>query len=380
MRKSLLITYFFPPKIGGLENYLFNICKGLPKDKIIVLMDSEDFSKSGKSNLQTENLKIYQTKFFAWKFLKPSWLPLIWKIYRFVKKEKIEILQFGHYAHYCLIGTLLAKLLKLKILIYFHGIDLWIHQRKKIDRWLMKLNLKNADKLIANSNFIKNEISNLGIPKEKVVVVYPGVNVEKFKNLNSKKTSDLANKKIILSLGRLIKLKGYDLVLKALPEVVRVVPNLIYLIIGEGEEEKELRELVKKLDLEKYVNFVEAIKGPEETRASYYALADVFAGPSREIIYKDYKHIESFGLVYLEAAAAEKPVIATKIGGIPEAVLNGQTGLLVPPENPQALAQALIKLLTDEELAKKLGKQGRKRVEKEFRWEQQVEKISELLD
>lgn len=378
MHKSLLITYFFPPKIGGLENYLFNICKGLPKDKIIVLMDSASLSKS--NDFQKEDFCIYQTKFFAWKFLKPSWLPLSWKIYRLIKKEKIKILQFGHYAHYCLIGTLLAKLLKLKILIYFHGIDLWIHQRKKIGRWLMKLNLENADKLIANSNFIKNEIFNLGIPKEKIVVIYPGINVEKFKNLNNKKSGDLINKKIILSLGRLIKLKGYDLVLKALPEVIRVVPNLVYLIIGEGKEEKELRELVKKLDLEKYVNFIEAIKGPEETRASYYALADVFVGPSREIIYKDYKHVESFGLVYLEAAAAEKPVIATRIGGIKEAVLDGQTGLLVPPENPQALAQALIKLLTDEELAKRLGRQGRKRVEKEFRWEQQIEKILKLLD
>jgi len=378
MHKSLLITYFFPPKIGGLENYLFNICKGLPKDKIIVLTNSANLPKS--DNFQKEDFCVYQTKFFSWRFLKPSWLPLSWKIYRLIKKEKIKILQFGHYAHYCLIGTLLAKLLKLKILIYFHGVDLWIHQRKKIDKWLMKLNLKNADKLIANSNFIKNEISKLGIPEEKITVVYPGVNLEKFKSLNNKKSGDLANKKIILSLGRLIKLKGYDLVFKALPEVIRVVPNLVYLIIGEGEEEKELRELVKKLDLEKYVNFIKAIRGPEETKAPYYALADVFVGPSREIIYKDYKHIESFGLVYLEAAAAEKPVIATKIGGITEAVLDGQTGLLVPPENTQALSQALIKLLTDEELAKKLGKQGRERVEKEFRWEQRVEKISELLN
>ena len=486
MQKSLLITYFFPPKIGGIENYLWNICQRLPKskskvgqitnkacelkvksqklkvedfDKIVVLADSsgfpEKFSRSpekfsfscspevssprGEAGTE-ECFKIYRTRFFSWKFFKPSWLPLIWKIWKIIKKEKIEILQFGHYAQYCLIGTFFKKISNWKILkkilyydamehhskmiIYIHGVDFWIHQKGWFGKWLMKLNFKNADKIIANSYFMKDEILKLGIGEEKVAVVTPGVDVGKFyaphgsgyprdPSVGSVITSDLPqddrrdshgipisvalgqairpdkyvgpsddirNKKVILSLGRLIKLKGYDLVLNALPEVIKKVSNLIYLIVGEGEAEKELKNLTKKLNLEKYVIFVGAVKGSEETRAPYYALADVFVGPSREIQYKDYKHTESFGIVYLEAAAAGKPVIATKIGGIPEAVLDGRTGILIPPDDPQALTQALIKILTDKELAEKLGRQGRERVEREFNWEKQVGEIVKLLN
>jgi phosphatidylinositol alpha-1,6-mannosyltransferase len=447
MRKSLFVTYFFPPKIGGIENYLFNICKRLPKDKIVVLADmslrgspdsgrerSFRYARDKTGNLAggvfddprrwAKGFRIYRTRFFAWKFFKPSWLPLIWKIWKIIKKERIEILQFGHYAHYCLIGTIFKKLFNCKILrsivhyhiteyssgakfkffkvlIYIHGVDLWIHQQGSFWRWLMKLNLKNADKIIANSYFMKGEILKLGIEEERVVVVHPGVDYKKFQIPNNKLQINpkfqilncrqnfeshfdmirkLQNKKVILSLGRLIRLKGYDLVLKALPEVVKKVPNLIYLIVGEGETENELKDLTKKLNLKKYVIFAGAVKGSEEARAPYYALADVFVGPSREIQHKNYKHVESFGIAYLEAQAAGKPVIATRIGGIPEAVLDNQTGILIPPDNPKALAQALIKLLTDEELARQLGEQGRERVKREFDWEKQVGKIVKILD
>lgn len=383
MPKVLLITFFFPPKLGGIEYSLMNLCQKLPKEKIIVLTDKENnWQEFDKKQI----FKIYRTKFFISKFLKPSWLPLILKIWQLIKKERIEIILFGHYAHYCLIGSLFKKIFKIPFLIYARGVDILIYQKNNLSNFLLKFNLRNASKLLANSHFTKNEIIKLGIPEKNVIVIYPGIDLEKFNpekvNLKEikkiKEKFDLNNKKIILSVGRIVKIKGFDLVIKALPEIKKHVFNIVYLIIGKGEFQKELKNLIEELNLKKDVIFVGEIEKPEKI-IPYYFLSDLYVGPSRVLKYHRYKHKESFGTVFLEAQAMGKPVVATKTGGINEAVSDGQTGLLVPPEDIKAIAQAIVDLLTKPDLYQKFKSQTRKWVEK-FSWNNQIDLLIKTLN
>lgn len=382
MPKILLVSFFFLPKIGGIENSLTNLCQRLPPEKIVVLADK---AKGWQEFDQKQSYKIYRADFFGSKFLKPSWLPLVWKIWRIVKKEKIEVILFGHYANYCLIGSLLKKILKIPFLVYGRGVDVLIPQKNKISKFLLRFNLKNAAKVLANSSFTKNEIVKLGVPEERVIVIHPGIDLEKFNEnrVNKKevekikKALNLEGRKVILYVGRLAKIKGVDLIIRALPEIKKEVPDIAFVIVGKGEDEENLKKITKELNLEKEVIFAGSVENSEKT-LPYYFLADLYAGPSRELYFQGYKHTESFGNTYLEAQAMGKPVIAARVGGVADAVADGQTGILVPADDTVALAQVIVKLLTDNQLKEKFALEAKKWAQK-FSWSNQINLLKKIF-
>lgn len=385
MKKTLLISYFFPPEIGGIQNYLYHFCQGLEADKIVVLVNRNDKDKELEFD-KKQNFKIYREKFFAFKLIKPSWLFLFFKILKIIKREKIEFLQFGHYHQFCFVGLIYKFLFNLPYLIYFHGIDLFIVRQNKIKILLFKLITKKAKILIANSNFIKNELIKFGIENKKIEVVTPGVDYKKFdlckKNEEIIKKYNLENKKIILSIGRLIKIKGFDLVIKVMPDILKEMPNLVYLIIGNSQQNNyraELEKLISKLNLKNNVFLLGKVEDKEDLKSGYYNLAELVVAPSREIKYKKYFHAESFGIVSLEAQAMRKPVIAANVGGLSESISDQETGILFPPENIKILSLTIIKLLKNKELILKMGENGRKRIEKEFDWQKRIEKLNHIL-
>lgn len=384
MRKSLLITYFFSPQIGGIQNYLFRLCKGLNKEKIVVLADKN--SEGNEKFDEDQEFKIYRENFFSLKLIKPKWLFLFFKIVKIIKKEKIEFLQFGHYHEFCLLGILCKILFRLPYLIYFHGIDLFIVKKSKLKFLLFKLAAKNAKTIIANSNFMADNLIGFGVAKEKIKIITPAVDWQKF-NLNDKDQSlmdkyCLNGKRVIMSMGRLTKIKGIDLAIKSLPKIIKEIPNLVYLIVGEGtgDYRKELESLVYELNLSEHVFFAGEIKDREEEKSKYYNLAELIVMPSREIKHEKYTQAESFGIVALEAQAMSRPIIATNIGGLKESVADHKTGILFPHKDIEALSSAIIKLLKDKELAKKMGQNGRKRIEKEFNWSTRIKILENILE
>lgn len=377
MRKSLFITAFFPPSLGGIQNYMWQVCKLLPKNKTVVLTMPE---KNSQEFDKIQPFKIYRKDFYVSRF-RPSWFPLVKIISGIINKEKIQLLQFSHLAPWCIVGLFFKKIKKIPYIIYLHGVDLFEPQKSQIKKKLALLVLKNASKIIANSEFLKNEVIKLGIKEKNIFVVNPGINYKKFiysreKIENLRKKYNLFDKKIIFTLGRIIPRKGQDMVIKALPKVIKKIPNVIYLIGGDGEYKKELEKLVSKLNLERKVIFLGSISDVEDTKACYFYLSDVFAMPTREI--KREKDVESFGIVYLEASACGKPVIGGRSGGAAEAVIDGKTGFLVKGANVDEIARAIIKLLLDEKQAKYLGDEGKKRAEK-FDWKNQVKKLQEAI-
>ena len=183
----------------------------------------------------------------------------------------------------------------------------------------------------------------------------------------------LQGKKILMTASRLVAKKNHENVLKSLPLVIKVIPDIIYIIIGKGKEEEKLIRLTKDMGLGKYVKFVGFVE-PKDM-PMYYDICDIFIMPSKTVDF-DY---ESFGIVYIEANACGKPVIGGKSGGVEDAVIDGVTGLLVDPENIEEIAQTIIRLLTDREYARKLGENGRRRVENELNWKTTGKKIEEVL-
>jgi phosphatidylinositol alpha-1,6-mannosyltransferase len=174
----------------------------------------------------------------------------------------------------------------------------------------------------------------------------------------------------MVSLCRLVPRKGIDTVLEALPAIFKAVPEVQYIVAGDGPDRTRLERLAERLGVTPLVRFLGLV--PDDQVAPLLHMADVFVMPARE----ERPDVEGFGLVFLEANACGTPVIGSTSGGIPDAVVDGETGLLVPPLAPGPLADAAIRLLNDADLRGRLGRAGRERVLREGTWERVVAQLS----
>ncbi len=371
IKKTLLITIDFPPQRGGVANYLSNFSQNLPNNKIVILAGKkgewQSFDDKQHYKIIRENL--YYKNFW------PKWLKTYFITKKIIKEEQIEQIIISHVLPMGYITLLLNK----PFFIIFHGYDIMTAQKNAWKNFWLKLIMQKAKHLLVNSNFTKNQIIRGGISENKITIVHPCPNINP-ENLNKaekeiiKKELELDSKKIMISVGRLVKRKGFDKVIEAMPEVIKKFPNLIYLIIGKGEYKKELEKLAENLQVRGNIIILEDIA--DSHLPCYYALADIFIMPSRIEKQTD---VEGFGIVYLEANSFGKPVIAGKSGGVADAVIDGQTGILVEPNSASEIRKAILKLLTDQKLANKLGIQGQKRVKKEFQWPIQIAKLKNIL-
>ncbi len=225
--------------------------------------------------------------------------------------------------------------------------------------------MKRSDALIAVSLYTKNELTELyDVDEEKIHVIYNGVDTEKFKPKRDKTGLRLKlgleeEQKIILCVGRLYYRKGITILLKSIPEVVQKFGDAKFVISGKGfkKNEESLRKLAHELKVEKHVTFLGYV--PDEKLPDLYAASDIFVLPA---LY------ENFPFAILEAQSTGLPVISTKVGGIPEFLEENENGFLVEPGDPEQLAQKIIALLQNPELAEELGRCGRRLVEKKVSW------------
>jgi phosphatidylinositol alpha-1,6-mannosyltransferase len=181
---------------------------------------------------------------------------------------------------------------------------------------------------------------------------------------------------VILTVGNLVARKGHDTTICALPRLLQRVPDVTYLIVGDGPNLNQLETLATRLGVRNRVIF--AGRMADEVLAEVYALCDVFVMSSR--VNLDEKDVEGFGIVFLEASACAKPVIGGRSGGVPEAIVDGVTGLLIDPNDPRQLSDTIALLLTDREFANRLGEQGRVRAVNDFSWRRVADKVQGILD
>ena len=221
---------------------------------------------------------------------------------------------------------------------------------------------RNADLVVTVSNYSKERIVTLyDVDKAKIRVVPNGVDAEKFKPVGGaeklKKQLGLGNKQIVLFVGRLIPRKGLPFLVEAAKRVVKERDDTVFLIVGDGPLKNSLASQVEKIRLSRHFIFWGDVK--ESLLPALYDSADVFALPSIQ---------EGQGIALLEAQATAKPVVAFNVGGVPEAVLDKETGLLVKPSNVE-LAGSILKILSDSSLRERMGVKGREFVSNYFSWD-----------
>jgi len=374
MKKLLIGTIEFPPQRGGIANYLGGLAEALPVDKVVVLASKQ----VGADNFDTkQSYKIYRKNLFS-KFIWPKWLPIVWHLWRTARREKVEAILVGQVLPVGTAALAVKRFFKIPYFISCHGMDILTAAENPRKKNLMNKILEQAAGVVANSEFTKNELIKLGVAENKIAIIYPcpvdGSRIEPGKVNEIKNRLGLADKKIILTAGRLVARKSYDKVIEAMPKILEKVQQAIYVIAGDGPEKESLKFKIENLKLENEVLLLGEVS--EEKKNAFYQLCDLFIMTPRQIG----ADVEGFGTVYLEANKFGKPVIAGRSGGVTEAVVDGVTGLIVDPENINQIAEAVIKILTDETLTKKLGEQGRERVEKEFIWEIQIVKLEKIID
>lgn len=226
--------------------------------------------------------------------------------------------------------------------------------------------LARADGLLPVSRYTADLLVRAGADPQRIRVVHNGVDPEVFHPMDpgpARRRLNVEGRKVLFTVARLVPRKGIDTVLEAMPEILAAVPEAVYLVAGDGPDADRLAGLVRARGLADRVRFVGRCS--DEELLGLYAACDVFVMPARQ----EGRSVEGFGIVFLEASACERPVIGARSGGVPEAIRDGETGLLVPPSDPSALAAAVVRILEDPALARKLGAGGRALAVGEASWD-----------
>ncbi|MBI5038048.1 MAG: glycosyltransferase family 4 protein [Candidatus Kerfeldbacteria bacterium] len=378
MKKSLLVTFDFPPVTGGISHSLWNFCTSFPEKSVVVLTQPSDVK------IQS-SFSIVRRKLLGPQYIWPRWLLLVWHMLKIARQEKVELIQAGQILPIGTAALIIKKFFHIPYVVYVYGQDLVISQGNNRKHALIQSILRQADGVIANSEFTKKLAVSLGAHEQSTVVAYPyfprffGSAVSRNDVDAFKKNNDLFGWQILLTVGNLVSRKGHDQVIRALTLVKRKFPTIKYIIIGKGPKEEELKKLVRDLNLLDNVVFKGKLADNELNL--YYTAADMFIMPSRAL--KDAQgelcDVEGFGMVYLEASSFGKPVIGGNTGGIPEAIHDGKTGILVNPESINEIANAIIDLLSNPQRAQSLGDAGKQFVNEKYSTIDQANAIISLL-
>jgi len=264
-------------------------------------------------------------------------LPYIVSVIKAAWNNQFDLIICGH-INLLPVAWIAHKLTKAPLVLIIHGIDAWQPTRSRLRNYLAK----KIKILISVSELTKNRFINwTAIKNCKFFILPNSIELEKFgtgcKNQELVYRYNLNNKHVLMTLGRLSaeeRYKGIDEVLDVLPELTAIIPNLVYMVVGDGTDKSRLQARVAHLQLGEAVIFTGSV--PEELKADYYRLADVFVMPG---------YGEGFGIVYLEAMACGIPVIASKIDASREALRGGDLGILVDPHNATEIKQGILEAL-----------------------------------
>jgi phosphatidyl-myo-inositol dimannoside synthase len=370
MKKSLLLSEIFPPVKGGSGRWFWELYSRLPKDKVVIAagttMDSGDFDKT--HSLLTFRIDLSS---FSWGVKSLTGLRYYWRAFwqvrKIVKEQKVELIHCGRCLPEGVIALLINKLSGIPYICYIHGEDVETAATSRELSWLVNKVLFNAQSLIANSQNTANILlQQWKTELSKTHVLHPGVDTSIFIpapfDSQIKKQLGWQDKQVILTVGRLQKRKGHDMLIRAISTIRQHVPQVLYAIIGHGEERTNLNNLVAELNLQDHVLFMQEID--DKKMIQCYQQCNIFVLPNRTIG----RDIEGFGMVLVEAQACGKPVIAGDSGGTAETMLLGESGCILDCTSPLSLAETLTDWLINPEQCRNMGESGRHHVESTLDW------------
>ncbi len=367
----LVVSRTFLPKDGGIEEYVYNRCMQTP-ERIILLTASypgdEEFDRSQPFEIYRWSIPKLLPSGKLGNVLKRIFsllgsLILAIKLYF---RYRYRYIEWGH-GYDFLSLLVLTYLLPIQFFIYTYGNDILSPLKKPLLKSLFQAAINRTQGIVCISDFTRNLLKDHYCVEPPTYLIHPTVRPEKFNatgSLNSASDSAVSTRQkyhipeaaiLVLSVGRLVRRKGFDRVIKNLPQLTAEGLDIHYLICGRGDMEAELKSLSQALNVSDRVHFAGYV--PDRELADYYKACDLFS----MLTYFDTEgaSVEGFGIVYVEAGYFCKPVLASRVGGAIDAVHHLETGILVDPDSATDLTQALRQLCADSQLRDRLGQTGR---------------------
>jgi len=368
--RILQVSPYFPPYVGGQERYVRSLAKGLADRGHKVTVFTSNFPK-GKKNKDIDGIEVRRFDFLCRPLNNPIFPTLAFQLIKHCKNFDIIHTHNEHtFTSQCC--SLAKSYSKVPLVVTCHG-QLRFDQLAKdlIERTYSKTLgarlLKKADMVIAISDSDKKHIHSLGVPMEKIRVIPNGVDLARysFEPNDPPERMIFEGKQVVLFVGPLLKRKGPQVLIQAIPLITKENPDVVFVFVGGGNFKEETEKLSQTLNVEKYTCFTGYVS--EDQLHYLYQRSDVFVLPSFS---------EALSFTILDAFVFSKPVVSTQIPCIKD-YLSG-TALLVQPRDFKALARAVVNLLSDKKLARELGARGRRLVETHFRWDIVVRKVLEV--
>ena len=361
----IITTQCFAPKIGGIESLMTGMAEAMANhgDEVLVLAD-------GKSH-HTDHNQAYKIKrFTGWKPLRR--LAKARYVEKICKNKNVEAI----YADSWKSVEYLNKERK-KILVLAHGTEI------PKQYWTMMLDLlrfkknriinsyKNVHKILANSSYTRDLMqASLKIDTNQIQIIHPGIDVynDFITEEDKKNVSDIIrkNKPVITTLARVEERKGHVFVLKALPEIKEKFPNVLYLIAGKGPYLESIKKITKEMNLENNVKFLGWVTEPEKSlilrQSDLFVMTPTTVGES----------VEGFGMAYIDASFHGVATIGSDSGGVSDAILDNETGIICESGNQEMITEKILLLLEDNKLRLSMGEKGRLRANENYAWDKKI--------
>ena len=357
----LIVTRSFPPELGGMQSLMWGLAQEMSKNFMIkVFADYQDNHKEFDKKVNFSVERIGGIKFLR-KIRKAQ------LINEFLKENKVQGIIADHWKSLELIKTNKKKY------CLIHGKEINHPINSSQNKRIVKV-LNNVEKVIANSVYTKNLAINNGVNSDKVIVINPGVDpVKELVKKSIDKVESLLKVKTprLITVSRFDKRKNHEKVLMALRNLKQLYPDIIYICIGYGDEEENLKQLVKELDLTTQVMFFKDIS--EDLKNALVAKSNIFVMPS--IIHKT--SVEGFGIAYVEAAQYGIPSLGGKDGGASDAIEHEKTGLVCDGNNLDEIYSSLNSMIENKQYIE-LGKNA-KELSSKFNWSKAIEEYKKIL-
>lgn len=372
VRRTLLISNDFPPRTGGIQSYVHELATRLPAGRLVV------YAPAWPGAVEFDAAQPFPVIRHPGSLMLP--LPTVARRARqLIDHHSLSAVWFGAAAPLALLVPHLRTHGVERAVASTHGHEVGWSMLPGSRQALRRIG-GSVDVVTFISRYARHRIAAALGPMACLEYLPPGVDGPAFRPDAVRRAEirarwELAEAPVLVCISRLVRRKGQDQLIKALPAIRARLPGAILLLVGDGPDRNRLRRLADRLRVADHVRFTGPVRGPE--LAAHYAAADVFAMPCRTR--GGGLDVEGLGIVFLEAGAAGLPVLAGDSGGAPEAVLDGQTGEIVDGRDTAGIAAAAAKMLGDPTLRRSYGDAGRKWVAERWTWQASADRLAELL-